>query len=49
MKDLWLFDAIGLVWDFLTGDRHRPNRAERKLKAHHLRRVAEIKAERGQF
>jgi hypothetical protein len=48
MLDLWLFDALEGLWHLLTGERHS-SRAERKLKAHHLRRVAEIKAERGQF
>jgi hypothetical protein len=48
MTDLWLFEALEGLWHLLIGDRHS-SRAERTLKAHQVRRVAEIKAERGQF
>ena len=48
MTDLWLFEALEGLWCLMTGE-PRSSRAERKLKAHHVRRVAEIKAERGQF
>jgi hypothetical protein len=45
--DFVVTDLFELVARFLFGDSSA--RKERKLKEHQVRRVAEIKAERGQF
>ena len=43
-----IFDVFEGLLRWIFGE-PSSTRSERKLKAHHLRRVAEIKAERGQF
>jgi hypothetical protein len=45
--DFFATDLFELVARFLFGDSSA--RKERKLKVHQVRRIAEIKAERGQF